>query len=179
MILQNRDTDNSSQIWRRQNVRLSAGGTSSEHWIQDWAISFAKPGYNISNLQEFSGSNGDDNGVSICYPPNPAFNRAFEDFTKDFVITNAADEDQCRDAREEMGFEPDHLFDTEVCRKFKDHMCDPFFTGIDHLTESLTEPPKFEQVEYEEVEYEEVEYEEVEYEDVEYEFEGYVCLVDD
>ena len=51
-------------------------------------------------------------------------------------------------------------------------MCDPFFTGIDHLTESLTEPPKFEHVEYEEVEYEEVEYEEVKYEDVEYEFEG-------
>ena len=164
MILQDRDTDNSSQIWRRQNVRFSAGGTFSEHWIQDWAISFAEPGYNISNLQEFS-------GVSMCYPPNPAFNRAFEDFTKDFVINNAADEDQCRDAREEMGFEPDHPFDTEVCQKFKDHMCDPFFTGIDHLTESLTEPPKFEQVEYEEVEYEEVEYEEVEYVEVEYEFE--------
>ena len=114
----------------------------------------------ICNLQEFS-------GVSMCHPPNPAFNRAFEDFTKYFVINNAADKDQCRDAREEMGFEPDHPFDTEVCQKFKDHMCDHFFTGIDHLTG----PPKFEHVEYEEVEYEEVEYEEVEYEEVEYQFE--------
>ena len=125
---------------------LDAGGTSTENWIQDWTVSFAEPGYNISDLQDFSGSDGD--GVSMCYPPSPAFNRAFEDFAKDFAINNAADEDQCRAAREEMGFEPDHPFDTEVCQKFKDHMCDHFFTGIDHLTESLTGPPKFEHREY-------------------------------
>ena len=82
---------------------LDAGGTSTENWIQNWTISFAEPGYNISDLQEFSGSGGDGDGVSMCYPPSPAFNRAFEDFAKDFAINNAADEDQCRVAGEEMG----------------------------------------------------------------------------
>ena len=163
-MLKTRDTDESSQIWRRQNVQLLDTGTSTDDWIRTWTIDFAEPGYNISQLQEFSRSDGEGGGVPMCYPSNPAFNRAFEDFVEDFVINNAADEDQCRAAREEIGFEPDHPFDTEVCQTFKDHMCDEFFTGIDHLTDGMAAPPEFEQVEYEEVEYEEVEYEDVEYE---------------
>ena len=104
---------------------------------------------------------------------NPGFNRAFDDFASSFAIKDASDEDQCRDAREEMGFEPEHPFDTDVCQKFHENLCDPFFTGVDHMTQSLSEPPKFEQTEYEDVESEEVEYDEVEYSEVDYKAVGY------
>ena len=160
-------TTGSSQTWRRHNVRfLDSAAALSQEWIQDWSVSFdsTEQGYNISSLQEFSGST--DDVTKKCYPPNPAFNRAFEDFASGFVINTAADEDECKAAREEMGFEPDHPFDTDVCHSFKEHMCDPFFTGIDHMTETLAVQPKFEPVppKFEPVEYEEEEYEEVEYE---------------
>ncbi len=62
-------------------------------------------------------------------------------------------------------------FDTEVRDSFYDHMCDPFFTGVDHMfvNDPLKGPPQFEMVEYTPVEYEAVEYDEVEYETVDYE----------
>ena len=155
-------TTDPSQTWRRQNVRLlDSDAELSQEWIQDWSLSFdsTEQGYNISSLQEFSGST--DEVTKRCYPPNPAFNRAFEDFASGFVINTAADEDECKATRQDMGFEPDHPFDTDVCHSFKEHMCDPFYTGIDHMTETLAVPvrPIFEAVEYEEEEYEEVEYE--------------------
>ena len=62
-----------------------------------------------------------------------------------------------------------HSFDTEVRDKFYDHMCDPFFTGVDLSMEPLAAPPQFETVEYTPEEYEEVEYYEEEYERVDYE----------
>ncbi len=155
LLLVNRTTDIS---WRRQNVRfLDPADTLSQEWIQDWEVSFdtTEQGYNITSFQEFSGSNS----VKVCYPPNPAFNRAFDSFALGLVINNAADEDECKATRQGMGFESEHPFDTEVCHAFIDYMCDPFFSGIDHLTETLVAPTKFESVEYEEEEYEEVEYE--------------------
>mmetsp|Transcript_6098 Transcript_6098/g.13359 ORF Transcript_6098/g.13359 Transcript_6098/m.13359 type:complete len:2718 (-) Transcript_6098:69-8222(-) len=149
-FLVDRDTEDLSQIWRRQNVRLLA---SSNNLI----VRFAKSGYTASDLQEYIGVNGDTN----CFLPNTAFNRGFEDFVTnaEIAIRNAADEDQCERAREELGFEPDHPFDTEVCQTFRDFMCNPFFTGLDHVTDSLAPPPRFEEVKYKEVEYEGVEYE--------------------
>ncbi len=97
---------------------------------------------------------------SQCHGPNLAFNRGFEDFVivNKIAITDPADEDQCELTREELGFDPDHPFDTDVCSKFNDFMCDPFFTGLDHETVNLA-PPQFEQVNYEKVEYEGVTYE--------------------
>ena len=58
-----------------------------------------------------------------------------------------------------MGFEADHPFDVEICDKYKYYMCDIHFTGIDHMTESMSAPPKFEAVEYKEAKYNSVNYE--------------------
>ena len=68
-------------------------------------------------------------------------------------------------------------FDTEVRDSFHEHKCDPFFTGVDHVSgmdmdyssDSLSQPPQFEFVEYTPAEYEAVEYDEVEYETIDYE----------
>ena len=62
-------------------------------------------------------------------------------------------------------------FDTEVRDKFYEHQCDPFFTGIDHVSgmDALAGPPEFEMVEYTPVEYEAVEYESAKYEEAEHE----------
>merc|ERR1712194_484588 len=57
-------------------------------------------------------------------------------------------------AREELGFEPNHPHDTDVCRKFEKYMCDPLFDGIDIMTETLAKDPKFEPVAYNPVVYE-------------------------
>eukprot|EP00584_Thalassiosira_punctigera_P027883 CAMPEP_0172576342 /NCGR_PEP_ID=MMETSP1067-20121228/137666_1 /TAXON_ID=265564 ORGANISM="Thalassiosira punctigera, Strain Tpunct2005C2" /NCGR_SAMPLE_ID=MMETSP1067 /ASSEMBLY_ACC=CAM_ASM_000444 /LENGTH=2652 /DNA_ID=CAMNT_0013369009 /DNA_START=2375 /DNA_END=10333 /DNA_ORIENTATION=- len=148
------DTKDSSQIWRQQNVRLLE---SSNNLF----VRFEEPEYTVLDLQQYRWSDADRN----CYPPNPAFNRAFEDFivNNKIVIKNSADEDQCKHVREELGFDPDFPFDTEVCRKFNDFMCDPFFTGVDHVIEIFVGPPQFDQVEYEEVEYEKHEYEAPDY----------------
>jgi len=147
-------------------------------WNQNWTISFAESGHDLTDVQQFGATSSGD---SMCFLQNDAFNRAFDDFAAQYVIEDAADEEQCEAAREGMGFERDHPFDTEVCAQFQSHMCDPFFSGMDHLTDGLgvTAPPQFEMVEYEEVEYEEVEYkeaadyEEAEYVTVEYNFEEY------
>ena len=40
-----------------------------------------------------------------CYEPSDAFSPSFEDFAKDLVIDDAADEDQCRHTREQLGYE--------------------------------------------------------------------------
>jgi len=64
-----------------------------------------------------------------------------------------------------------YSFDTEVRDSFHEHKCDPFFTGIDHVSgmDALASPPEFEMVEYTPSEYEAVEYEEVEYQTIDYE----------
>ena len=49
----------------------------------------------------------------------------FEDFAQDLVIDDAADLQRCEEVREELGYEPDHLDDIEVCETFDDLRCDP------------------------------------------------------
>ena len=104
--------------------------------------------------------------TTVCYKTNPAFSASFENFARDLVIEDPSDEDQCRRVREDLGFDKDHPFDTEVADKFEEHLCDPFFTGNDHVSgydpsSSLNGgPTTFEMVEYTPVEYEAVEYEE-------------------
>ncbi len=78
-----------------------------------------------------------------------------------------------------INFESMQSFDTEVVDNFHEHKCDPFFTGVDHLSgmdayvfgmDAMSAPPQFEMVEYIPAEYEAVEYkEEVEFETVDYE----------
>ena len=104
---------------------------------------------------------------TVCYKTNPAFSASFENFARDLVIEDPSDEDQCRQVREGLGYDKDHPFDTEVVDKFAEHLCDPFFTGNDHISGYAQDsaglnggPPTFEMVEYTPVEYEAVEYEE-------------------
>jgi hypothetical protein len=64
------------------------------------------------------------------------------------VIEDASNEARCEEVREELGFQKDHPFDTEVCEKFHDYMCDKFFTGVDDLEEGLGEVPNFSGITY-------------------------------
>ena len=131
-------------------------------------VSFVTPGYNITTLEE--SVLGSHKGQSTtCYPRNPAFCASFDNFAKKLVINDANNEEKCRKTREGMGFDKDHQFDTEVCETFNEHQCDPFFTGVDHSSEPLPDPPQFEMVEYTPVEYEAVEYEDAEYSMIDYE----------
>ena len=76
------------------------------------------------------------------------FSPSFEDFAKKLVIEDASNEARCEEVREELGFQKDHPFDTEVCKKFNDYMCDQFFTGVDDLIEDLAEIPNFSGITY-------------------------------
>ena len=161
------------QKWKRINTRLlNLNDSRQTERKQDWTVSFiSSPRAHHKELTH----NISDDLVTTCYKPNPAFSTAFDDFAKDLVIDDAADEKQCSRVREELGFEKDHPFDTEVQEKFNDHQCDPLFTGIDHMGSSLEAPPQFAMVEYTPVDYEAVEYEAEEYDTIDYqEFTRYV-----
>jgi len=88
-----------------------------------------------------------------------------DSFASALAIVDDTDEEQCEKVREELGYEADHPFDVEVAEKFTEHMCDVFFSGVDHMTEFSIKPPQFEKVEYEEVEFEELYYEAPDYDE--------------
>ena len=67
--------------------------TSNQEWIHDWSVSFAEPGYNMTDLQQVRDNIVD--GITSCHPLNPGFNGAFEKVILGFVITNAEDEETC------------------------------------------------------------------------------------
>ena len=88
-----------------------------------------------------------------CIDARPAngaegYSESFEDFAMPLVIDDAEDEEQCRNTREQLGFDDDHPHDTDVCEAFNTHLCDPFFHGIDELTVDLNEVPEFEPIDY-------------------------------
>jgi len=148
------------QTWTRQNVIVGPPLATNQTWIHDWSVSFTEPGYNLTDLLQFNDMI--DDGVTTCHPLDPGFNRAFEIFASSFVISDAEDEETCEQAREELRFEGDHPFDVEVCERFRDHMCDQLFTGLDDASFG---PPTFESVEYAAVDYQTVDYEAPEYAD--------------
>jgi hypothetical protein len=149
--------------WERINTRLLGLGINETGWKQDWAVSFISPGHDGATTLNDSFVNKED-GSSVCYKTNPAFSASFENFASNLVIHDPSDEDRCRQVREDLGFDKNHPFDTEVVDRFMEHMCDPFFTSVDHAVSwepaswDLSGPPKFETVEYTPVEYELVEY---------------------
>ena len=168
MTLQSYSADGlSSQNWKRVNTRLLDLNTD-QSWNQEWTVSFLTPGYDNRTLDELAGSS-DDTLSTTCYQRNTGFSSSFDLFAKELVISDASDEEQCMNTREQLGFDKEHPFDTEVRDKFYDHMCDPFFTFVDHSVEPLAAPPQFELIEYTPEEYEKVEYEEEEYERIDYE----------
>lgn len=65
-------------------------------------------------------------GLNIIELKNAVFNEAFDAFSEDLVIAdpNANSEEECRQAREFLGFEPDYIDDYEICREFEDIKCD-------------------------------------------------------
>jgi len=77
-------------------------------------------------------------------PDSEAFSPSFDrlvtgsDGVGGFVITDATDEDQCENAREKLGFEPDHDDDVEVCQRFNDYLCDDTHDMTDELAEGGT-----------------------------------------
>ena len=70
---------------------------------------------------------------------------------------------------EQLGFDKEYPFDTEVRDSFHERMCDEMFTGVDHDRNALEGPPQFAMAEYTSVEYEAIEYEDVRYETIDYE----------
>jgi hypothetical protein len=79
------------------------------------------------------------------------FSPSFEDFARKLVIDDPSDEARCSKVREELGFESDHPFDSEVCEKFESHMCARFFTDVDEIVDGLSNVPDFQAVKYKEV----------------------------
>lgn len=168
MFLGSNTTTSSSQTWTRTNTRLlDSFGSNQAAWKQDWKVSFLiDPGN--TTLEDFAARDNSGRGTT-CYTPNPAFSASFDVFAKGLVITDPANEEQCRKTREQLGFDKDYLFDTEVRDSFHERMCDEFFTGVDHDRNALEGPPQFAMVEYTSVEYEAIEYEDVRYETIDYE----------
>jgi hypothetical protein len=166
LTLQSNATSSRSFSWKRVNTRLLDWNTDQTTWKQEWTISVVSPGGH--DAFDFKKVLDNENDVITCYEPNPAFSTSFDDYAKGLVISDASNEDQCRQTREKLGFDKDYSFDTEVCDKFKEQLCDPLFTGVDHKA-TLLGREGFETVEYTPVEYEAVEYEAVEYETIDYE----------
>ena len=63
-------------------------------------------------------------------------------YTGGFVIEDAADEEQCGNARIELGFDADEPNDIEVCEEFNAAKCDEesFFSIVDELLEDAKPP---------------------------------------
>ena len=61
----------------------------------------------------------------------------FEEYAQDLVIDDATDLGRCEEVREELGYEPDHLDDIEICYTFVDLRCNP--DGIFEFLEQVEE----------------------------------------
>ena len=68
----------------------------------------------------------------------PGYSEAFDEFTADLNITDAKEEEQCRTARELLGFDSDYSDDNEICRQFERLKCDSFFGDIDGFRSGKT-----------------------------------------
>ena len=121
LSLQHKTSVSSSQAtWRRTNTRLLPA-TNLNTWDQKWTLSFVtSPGYKRSDLQ---------NSIlryqptaSKCYKSSPAFSASFEKFANTIAIKDASDQEQCGEAREQLGFDKDHPHDTEVVDSFHQKM---------------------------------------------------------
>jgi len=81
------------------------------------------------------------------------FSPSFENFALNLVIEDPSNEARCKEVREELGFDSNHPFDTEVCQKFESHMCEGFFTEVDELVEDLSNVPVFQGATYKKIIY--------------------------
>ena len=133
MILQNSDNaSNSTMNWIRTNTRLLNSIDDAGEWNQEWSVSFIRSDYESTSLGQFM--HNDTDSYTTCYDVSSAFSPSFDNFAKELIIADASDEDQCRKVREGLGFDKDYPFDTEIRDSFYEHQCDPFFTGVDHVS---------------------------------------------
>jgi hypothetical protein len=125
---------------------LKCTASSSKEWNQNWKVNF---------IEAFDGSLSElgNRWGQTCYTENKGFSPSFEDFARGLVIDDASDEDQCRKARELMGFDRDYPYDTEVRERFNDKACGIDHTAVDHMVKPLAKPPAFTEIDFEAPEY--------------------------
>jgi hypothetical protein len=125
---------------------LKCTASSSKEWNQNWKVNF---------IEAFDGSLSElgNRWGQTCYTENKGFSPSFEDFARGLVIDDASDEDQCRKARELMGFDRDYPYDTEVRERFNDKACGIDHTAVDHMVKPLAKPPAFKEIDFEAPEY--------------------------
>ena len=128
----NSESEDQSSNWIRVNTRLLDSNSATSGWKQQWKASFIDSGYKGPSLDGFIQN---DNALSKhCYEMNPAFSASFDNFAKELFVNDPSDEDQCRKVREALGFDRDYPFDVEVSENYHEHQCDPFFSGVDHVS---------------------------------------------
>ena len=120
LVSKSKDGNSNEGVWKRVNTRLLNKIDASSEWKQTWTVSFVDDGYS-GNATTLSNLILDQSTDKTCYDVNPAFSPSFEDFAKGLSITDASDEEECGDTREELGFDKDHLFDVEVLDNFHEH----------------------------------------------------------
>ena len=78
-----------------------------------------------------------------------AYSPSFEKFARGINITDASDESKCQTAREELGFDRDYPYDTEVCATFNSELCDQLYTEVDIMTDGLDKDLTWTRIHYE------------------------------
>jgi hypothetical protein len=134
--------------WIKINTRLltTSDASSSNEWNQNWKVNFVEAfdGSILGQTHDIGAV-----GSGTCYTVNQGFSPSFEDFARDLAIDDASDEDQCRKARELLGYDRDYPYDTEVRDRFNDKACGIDHTAVDHMIKPLAKPPSFTEIEFE------------------------------
>ena len=132
ILKSNSESADQSLNWIRVNTRLLDSNSVTSGWKQQWKASFIDSGYKSPLLGGFIHNN---NALAKhCYAMNSAFSASFDNFAQELVVNDPGDEDQCRKVREALGFDKDYPFDVDVSENFHKHQCDPFFSGVDHVS---------------------------------------------
>lgn len=80
---------------------------------------------------------------------DPGYSKSFEEWVNGtdgsggFVIHDPADEEQCQNAREFIGFERDYIDDVEVCERFHEYSCNEVNDIIDEQAEAAQRVDSF------------------------------------
>jgi hypothetical protein len=138
--------------WNKVNTCLltTSDASSSNEWNQNWTVNFVEA-FDGRILGQPYGIGAVGSGT--CYSVSEGFSPSFEDFARGLAIDDASDEDQCRKARELLGYDRDYPYDTEVRDRFNDKACGIDHTAVDHMIKPLAKPPSFTEIEFEAPEY--------------------------
>ena len=70
------------------------------------------------------------------------YTSSFENFAQGIAITDPANETQCGNARQQLGFKSDYPFDVDVCRAFVEQECSTLWLSVDGLAGNWTDKGK-------------------------------------